>query len=124
MTDEPIWPGVAEYLYHAARPALVLIDGTWTVPSGLSPRRSSLESTPIAGMRTATGTERASDGCRDEPPMPPASDSDGCGACTCEAAAPPRGAMPPAMSSPRVIPAGGARRPGGTGGAGAYPVWG
>src|ERR1700751_3322984 len=72
MTDEPIWPGVAEYLYHAARPALVLIDGTWTVPSALSPRRNSLESTPIAGMRTATGTERARDGCRDEPPVTPA----------------------------------------------------
>ena len=33
MTDEPIWPGVAEYLYHAARPALVLIDGKGTVQS-------------------------------------------------------------------------------------------
>src|SRR2546429_1599441 len=84
MTDEPIWPGVAEYLYQAAKPALVLIDGTWTVPSALSPRRSNLEFTPIAGMRTATGTERASDCSRDEPPMTPASDREGSGACTWE----------------------------------------
>ena len=111
MTDEPIWPGVAEYLYHAARPALVLIDGTWTVPSALSPRRSSFESTPIAGMRTATGTERASDGSRDEPPMTPASDSEGCGACTWEATATPTAAMPATMSSTPVIPATRARRP-------------
>src|SRR5215470_2335618 len=124
MTDEPIWPGVAEYLYHAARPALVLIDGTWTVPSALSPRRSSLEFTPIAGMRTATGTERASDGCRDEPPMTPASDGEGCGACTCEATATPTVAMPAAMSSTPVIPATRARRPAETGGGGAYSVCG
>src|SRR5438445_5067161 len=62
MTDEPIWPGVAEYLYQAARPALVWIDGTATVPSGLSPRSSSLESTPMAGIRTETGMDRCSDG--------------------------------------------------------------
>src|SRR6266702_2156671 len=121
MTDEPIWPGVAEYLYHAARPALVLIDGTWTVPSALSPRRSSVESTPIAGMRTATGTERASEGCGDEPPMTPASDSEGCGACTCEATATPTAAMPATMSSTPVIPAARARRPATTDG-GAYSV--
>src|ERR1700743_448836 len=69
MTDEPIWPGVAEDLYHAARPALVLIDGTWPLPPALSPGLSSLDPTRIAGRRPATGPGRASDGCRDEPPM-------------------------------------------------------
>ena len=74
--------------------------------------------------RTATGTERASDGCRDEPPMTPASDSEGCGACTCEVTATPTVAMPAAISSTPVIPATRARRPTGTGGGGAYPVCG
>src|SRR5689334_25439787 len=69
MTDDPIWPGVAEYLYHAAWPAFVLMEGTWTVPSALSPRRSSAEFTPMAGMCTDTGSERASDGPRDEAPV-------------------------------------------------------
>ena len=38
MTDAPIWPGVAEYLYQAASSALVYSDGTWIVPSELTPR--------------------------------------------------------------------------------------
>src|ERR1700760_2483380 len=81
MTDDPIWPGVAEYLYQAAWPASVLTEGTWTVPSALSPRCSSAESTPMAGMCTDTGNERASDGPRDAAPVTPACDGPGCGAC-------------------------------------------
>src|SRR6476646_7466020 len=123
MTDEPIWPGVAEYLYHAARPALVRTDGTWTVPSALSPRRSSFESTPIAGIRTDTGTERASDSPWDEPPITPACASDGCGACTWEATARPTAEVPAMISSTPAIPATRARRPA-VGGGGAYPACG
>src|SRR5580704_9047611 len=123
MTDEPIWPGVAEYLYHAARPALVWIDGTATVPSALSPMRSSFESTPIAGMRTDTGTERASDSPWDEPPITPACASDGCGACTWEATARPTAAVPAMISRTPAIPATRARRPPVAGG-GAYPACG
>src|SRR5690348_253129 len=115
MTDEPIWPGVAEYLYHAARPALVRIDGTWTVPSALSPRRSSFESTPIAGM--------PSDSPWDEPPITPACASDGCGAWTWEATARPTAAVPAMISSTPAIPATRARRPATAGGV-AYPAWG
>ena len=81
MTDDPIWPGVAEYLYHAAIPELVSSDGTWIVPSALSPRCSSFVSTPMAGISTDTGSERGSDGPRPEP-MTPATDFAGCGACT------------------------------------------
>src|SRR5580692_7865580 len=123
MTDEPIWPGVAEYLYHAARLALVRMDGTWTVPSELRPRRSSFESTPIAGMRTDTGTERASDSPWDELPVTPASASDGCGACTWEATARPTAAVPAMISSTPAIPATRARRPAVAGG-GEYPACG
>src|SRR4029077_3956504 len=78
MTDDPIWPGVAEYLYHAAWPAFLVTEGTWTVPSALSPRCSSVESTPMAGICTDTGSERASDGPADEAPVTPACDSPGC----------------------------------------------
>src|SRR5579859_7575030 len=87
MTDEPIWPGVAEYLYQAALAALVRSDGTSIVPSGLSPRRSSVESTLIAGISTETGTERASDGPRPAEPVAPAAVPAGCGACTWDAIA-------------------------------------
>src|SRR5271165_6385901 len=80
MTDDPIWPGVAEYLYHAAISELVSSDGTWIVPSELSPRCSSFESTPMAGISTDTGSERGSDGPRAEH-MAPAADCGGCGAC-------------------------------------------
>ena len=49
-------------------PELVSSDGTWIVPSELSPRCSSFESTPMAGISTDTGSERGSDGPRaDEP---------------------------------------------------------
>src|SRR5689334_17660986 len=60
MTDTPIWPGVAEYLYHAASSARVLSDGTRIVPFGLTPRCSSFECTPMAGISTDTGSERRS----------------------------------------------------------------
>src|ERR1700748_2634526 len=84
MTDEPIWPGVAEYLYQAALAALVCSDGTWIVPSGLRHRCSSVESTPIAGIRTETGIERASDGPRPAAVVP-AAERAGCGAWTWDA---------------------------------------
>src|ERR1700683_2352035 len=81
MTDDPIWPGVAEYLYQAASSELVTSDGTWIVPSGLTPRCSSLESTPRAGISTDTGTERGSRGPRPPGLRAPAADAEGCGAC-------------------------------------------
>src|ERR1700753_1039349 len=62
MTDVPVWPGVTEYLYQAASPALVVSDGTWSVPSALSPRCSSFDLTPMAGMPTATGGDLRSAG--------------------------------------------------------------
>src|SRR6266566_3185500 len=104
MTDDPIWPGVAEYLYQAATPELVRMEGTWIVPSELTPRRSRLESTPMAGMCTDTGSERGSQGPRAEPVMP-ATDREGCGACTWAA-----------------TPATRARRLFGAVGGGAYPA--
>ena len=104
MTDDPIWPGVAEYLYHAASPEFVSSDGTWIVPSELSPRCSSFESTPMAGISTDTGSERGSDGPRAEP-MTPATDFEGCGACTWAPTATPRTAVPAAMSRAPAIPA-------------------
>ena len=124
MTDDPIWPGVAEYLYHAARPALVLIEGTWTVPLALSPRCSSVESTPMAGICTDTGSDRASDGPRDEAPVTPACDAAGCGACAWEPTATPTAAVPARMSMIPAIPATRARKPAGVAGGGAYPVCG
>jgi len=124
MTDDPIWPGVAEYLYHAARPAFVLTEGTWTVPSALSPRCSSVESTPMAGICTDTGSERASDGPREEAPVTPACDSPGCGACTWEPTVTPTAAMPTRMSMTPAIPATRARGPAGVLGGGAYPACG
>ena len=62
MTDVPRWPGVAEYLYHAASSAAEVRGGAWIVPSWLRPRLSRLELTPIAGMSTDTGSERSSAG--------------------------------------------------------------
>src|SRR5579859_7779532 len=79
MTDAPIWPGVAEYLYHAARSALVLSGGTCIEPSALTPRRRSLDFTPIAGISTETGSDRASDGPRPAGPRAPALARDGWG---------------------------------------------
>src|SRR5208337_1123897 len=105
MTDDPIWPGVAEYLYHAALSELVSSDGTWIVPSELSPRCSSSESTPMAGMSTDTGSERGSDGPRADDPITPAAECGGCGACTWAATATPRTMVPIAMSRTPAMPA-------------------
>jgi hypothetical protein len=110
MTDDPIWPGVAEYLYHAASPELVASGGTWTVPSELSPRCSSLDCTPMAGICTDTGSERGSEGPRAGDPMAPAADRDGCGACAWTSAATPTSAAPATTSRTPAIPATRARR--------------
>src|SRR5437763_12950476 len=121
MTDEPIWPGVAEYLYQAASPALVWIDGTLTVPSGLSPRCSSLEFTPMAGIRTETGRDRVSEGTRAAAPMAPAADLDGCGACTWENTTTPTTAAPAPLSTAPAIHASRDRRLAGLLAGVAYP---
>src|ERR1017187_3437010 len=109
MTDAPTWPGVAEYLYHAASSELVTSDGTWIVPSELTPRCSSFEFTPIAGMLTDTGSERRSDSRADDP-IAPAAARDGCGAWTWAPIATPTVATPPRMSRAPAIPARRARR--------------
>ena len=98
MTDAPIWPGVAEYLNHAALSALVCSGGTLIVPSELTPRCSSSELTPMAGISTDTGSERRSDGPRTLPPgspVAPAAAGDGCGACCWALTAKPTAAAPP-----------------------------
>src|SRR5215471_16427748 len=119
MTDAPIWPGVAEYLYQAASLACAGSDGTWIMPSAPTPRCSSLELTPMAGMSTDTGTE-------------------GCGACSWMANAAPTAVPPPTIKRTPASPATrerrrpAARRPGarpGTRapdllGGGAYPLCG
>src|SRR5258708_16148771 len=108
MTDAPIWPGVAEYLYHAASPALVYSDGTWIVPSALTPRCSSPEFTPMAGIATDTGTERGNDGPWSRPadgPTAPAAAREGCGACSCAPSATPTAAAPATMRSTPATPA-------------------
>src|SRR5580693_4771903 len=103
MTAAPIWPGVTEYLYQAASSALVARSGTCIVPSGLSPRRSSGDRTPMAGMATDTGDERANDGSLDPAgPTVPAAAPAGDGACCCASTATPIAAAPPSSS---VVPA-------------------
>ena len=91
--------GVAEYLYHAARSALVVSDGTCIDPSAFTPRRRSLELTPIAGISTDTGSERASDGPRPAGPRTPALARDGWGACCWALTAKPTAASPVARRS-------------------------
>src|SRR5580704_3902249 len=81
MTEVPIWPGVGEYLYQAARLTGAFSDGTAIVPLAFLPRCSSLEVTPIAGISTDTGAERCSHGPRARGPSSPAADRPGCGAC-------------------------------------------
>src|SRR5215472_577284 len=125
MTDDPIWPGVAEYLYHAASLARVVSDGTWSVPSRLTPRCSSLACTPMAGMSTATGNERRSDGPWPLPgPVAPAADAGGCGACIWAAIATPMTRAPPMIRRAPASPAARARRLTGMLGGGAHPVCG
>src|SRR6185295_6229766 len=106
MTDTPIWPGVAEYLYHAASSARVLSDGTRIVPFGLTPRCSSFECTPMAGISTDTGSERR------------------WGACTWAAIATPMVAAPATMRRTPAIPATRARRLTSLLGGGAYAACG
>ena len=116
MTDVPRWPGVAEYLYHAASSAAEVSGGTWIVPSWLRPRLSRLELTPIAGMSTDTGSERSSDG-PGPPPVVPA--DTGCGACTWAAIATPIATTPVRMNAAAANPASRARN--GRRGGGATP---
>src|SRR5215471_15366922 len=100
MTDTPLWPGVAEYLYHAASPARAGSGGTWIVPSGLSPRWSNVECTPMAGMSTDTGNECRSGGAgAPNGPTAPAAADEGCGACTWATTATPMAAAPATMRS-------------------------
>src|SRR5215831_12774282 len=141
MTEAPIWPGVAEYLYHAASLACAGSDGTWIMPSAPTPRCSSLELTPMAGMSTDTGTERGSESpwtLKAGGPMLPAAASEGCGACSWMANAAPTAVPPPTIKRTPASPATrerrrpAARRPGarpGTRapdllGGGAYPLCG
>jgi hypothetical protein len=118
MTDAPAWPGVAEYLYQAASSELVTSEGTWIVPSELTPRCSSLELTPMAGMSRDTGRERGSKSRADDP-IAPAADSDGCGAWTWALIATPTMTTPPRRSRAPAIPASRARRLGDVVGGGA-----
>ena len=80
---------------------------------GVEPEVQHAESTPMAGICTDTGSERASDGPRDEAPATPACDGAGCGACTWEPTATPTAAVPATMSTTPAIPASRARRPAG-----------
>src|SRR5215469_5529841 len=113
MTDAPIWPGVAEYLNHAASFASVDSDGAAIVPSASTPRCSSLELTPMAGIATDTGTERDSDSPwarKAGGPILPAAASEGCGACTWVASATPTALPPPTIRRTPATPARRARR--------------
>src|SRR5215470_7333740 len=126
MTDTPIWPGVAEYLYHAASSARVLIDGTRIVPFALTPRCSSLEWTPMAGISTDNGSERRNGVWAWPPngPRMPAAVREGCGACTWAAIATPMVAAPATMRRTPAHPAARARRLTSLLGGGAYPACG
>src|SRR4051812_46785997 len=57
MMAGPMLPGVGEPLYQPAFESGSSSDGTWTVPSGFSPRVSIGEVTPSAGMVSDTGAE-------------------------------------------------------------------
>src|ERR1700761_2137461 len=117
MTEEPIWPGVTEYLYQAASMGWLYSEGTWMEPSRFRPRCSRLDRTPIAGMLTATGSERGSRGPRASAAIDPAAPWPGCGAWTCDSAATPKAAAPPTISSTAATPASRARQlTGGRGG--------
>src|ERR1700729_429350 len=119
MTAAPAWPGVTEYLYQAASPALVVSEGTCIVPSEFSPRCSSFDCTPMAGMLTETGGERCSTGpLAALGPVAPAADAAGDGACCCESRATAIAPMPPTMRVTPATPASRARarRRGGGGG--------
>src|SRR5215831_18935905 len=94
------------------------------LPSRLTPRLSSTECTPMAGISMDTGVERRSDSHHALPPdgpVVPAADWEGCGACCWAAIAAPTAAAPPAMSRTPATPATRARKPPGLGGGGADP---
>src|ERR1700685_3994674 len=59
MTAAPRWPGVGPYSYQPVR-LWMPSGGTWTLPSAFLPTFSTGALTPISGMRTLTGTDRAS----------------------------------------------------------------
>src|SRR3984957_5736358 len=104
--DVPSWPGVTEYLYQAASSALVLRLGTWRVPFGLSPRWSSDDCTPMAGIAIDTGGERRSDGSfRAAGPIVPAAAAAGRGGgpATPLAAAPKTSSAAPARPASLVL---------------------
>src|SRR5437764_6507058 len=124
MIDTPLWPGVAEYLYHAASSARVLSGGTRIVPSRLTPRRSSFECTPIAGISTDTGSERRSGVWAWPPngPRMPAAVREGCGAWIWAATATPMVAAPAMMRRTQASPATRLRRLASLLGGGAYPA--
>src|SRR5580704_15452153 len=105
MTDTPIWPGVGEYLYQAARPGAALSEGTRMTPLAVTPRCSRSESTPMAGIWTDTGGERRSRGPRARDPVVPAADADGCGACTWDSSATPTASRPLRISTTPSTPA-------------------
>ena len=106
MTAVPAWPGVTEYLYHAASSALVASDGTAMVPFGLRPRRSRLDWTPIAGMATETGRDLRSDGLFTAAGLiVPAAEVAGAGACCWESRAMPMNTAPPRSSTTPARPA-------------------
>src|SRR5690349_5954774 len=112
MTDVPIWPGVTEYLYQAARLAFCS-GGTCMVPSGLTPRCRSTECTPMAGISMETGKECRRDSHHALPPGPvaPAAAREGCGACCWAASAAPTAVAPPTMRRAPATPATRERRP-------------
>src|ERR1700722_18359061 len=106
MTAVPIWPGVTEYLYQAARFACVLRSGTCIVPSPLRPRRSRFDWTPIAGMATDTGGDWRSRGpFAAAGPIFPAADGAGAGACCCASTAMTMASAPKAIRETPVNPA-------------------
>src|ERR1700733_1662874 len=59
MTDVPFAPGVTDRSYQPAR-LWLSSGGTWTVPSGLRPRRVTGASTPIAGISIVIGVDAGS----------------------------------------------------------------
>src|ERR1700761_604206 len=110
MTEEPIWPGVTEYLYQAASMGWLYSDGTWMVPSAFSPRCSRLDRTPMAGMFTATGSERGSRGPWLSAAVAPAALRHGWGGCRWVRAAIPTAPAPPTTSTTAPNPPSRARQ--------------
>src|SRR5450755_4328126 len=59
MTAAPRWPGAGPYSYQPVR-LWMASGGTWTVPSAFLPTFMTGALTPMPGIRTLTGTDRAS----------------------------------------------------------------